>query len=216
MGETSMGVACRKRSALCPRARATAFTAPLDPEDGVAVVRFHGEAQVAPAVPAPAATKLNTSSGFCGSPSSSGKSRVSDCMTAGIVIAIFFQKLIAILEGEAAFARRKQRKEKLRAFAQAGQAPESDRGDISLLLLQRGSPRRAPDLQPAGCSREFRNSFPQRLRVRAPHRRSPQQHPAGCPRRAPLGLPLDGEVGEEQMVVDDDDVALQPPGGAFR
>ena len=151
-----------------------------------------------------------TSSGFFGMRLQLGVEMHQRILQSEILVAIFFQKLRAILEGEAAFARRKHREEKLRMLAHAGRSLQhighgmSARRSVFSTSRSRSSMRKIRN----GHAEVIGGDVFQFVRLVEDHHAGIRQH-SGI-RRA-IGSGLDRQVGAEQVMVDDDDVAL---GGA--
>ncbi len=89
---------------------------PLDPEDCVALLRFQDEAQLHPQLFHPARHGMHFVR-LLRNRLQLGVEVHQRVLQAEILVAVFFQKLSAILEGKAALARRDQREEKLRMLA---------------------------------------------------------------------------------------------------
>src|SRR4029077_2846929 len=123
------------------------------------------------------------------------------------LVSVFFEKLSPRLKSEASFAGRQQREEKLRAFPQASQGSRKRGGEHPVMLQGRFDvPRQILHAQVAyGNSEVVPRHIFEFVCLIENHCRRVGQNPSI--RRA-LRLQLDREIGEEEMMVDDDNVAL--------
>src|SRR5580658_4809736 len=105
---------------LCAFVVSLFFTTALDPEHGVAIIRFHGEAELhLEFLDAPHEVEnlfgfLRKTFQFAGQP----HQRLIQCQE---LISVFFEKFPPGLEGKASFSRWQQGKEKLRLLPQTSQ-----------------------------------------------------------------------------------------------
>ena len=186
---------------------------PLDPEHRVAIVGLHGEAQLhlkflrSPHKIENLLRLLRQAFEFARQP----RQRLIEREE---LVSVFFEKLAPRVEREASFSRRQQREEELRPLPQASQRSRK-RCRKHPVMLQRSLdiPRQIFHSQVAHRDSEVvpRHIF-QFVRFIENHRRRFRQDArVGCA----FGLQLDGEIGEEQMMIDDDNVALHPAPAHF-
>ena len=226
IGPTSIGVACRKTFclpadfsrlvlwSLCWLNSALASTAAaLDPENGVAIVGFHGEAELhLEFLSAP--HEVENFLGLLRQAFQFARQASQRLIERQELIAVFFQKFAAGFEGKASFARRQQREEELRPLAQTAQR-SGERSGHHAVVLKRSFhiAGKIFDAQVADRNSEIvSGDIFQFVGFVENHRRCLGQN-ARIGRT--IGLQLDGEIGEEEMMIDDDDVALHAAAAHF-
>ena len=178
----------------------------LDPEDRVRVLVFHDEAKL----------HLQLLRSTCEGENFFGLLRkllqfraqaVQRLIEGKKFLAVFLQKLAAGVEGEPSFVRGQQREKQLRALPQRLNRSRH-LGGVKFLAVQEVFNIARQFVHPQVTDRNpevAAGDIFQFVRLVENHRPALGKH-AGVGRA--LGFELDGEVGEEQVVVHDDDVAL--------
>src|ERR1022692_1072964 len=183
--------------------------AAFDPENDVALGRFQNESQIDAQLFHPSGQSVNFV-GLVGNGLQLGVKVQQRILQAKILVAIFFQKLRAVLECETAFARRQQREEELRTVAH--------------LTACRHNFRNRHIHPPQGLLDIAQQIVHPKIRDRDPEVvggdvfqlvRFVEDDDAGVWQYTSVGRVVfgrfDRQVGAEQVMIDDDDVAL---GGA--
>src|SRR5208283_5098134 len=131
------------------------------------------------------------------------------------LVSVLFQKLAARLEGKASFTSGQEGKKELRPLAQTSQRSRQRSGKHSVMLQGRFDiPCQILNSQVAHRDSKVASSHILQFV-------SFIKNHGGCFRQdarvgRSVSLELDGKIGEEKMMVDDDDVTLHPPPSHFR
>src|ERR1019366_837271 len=183
--------------------------AAFDPEDDIALVRFQNEAKVHAQFFHPSGQGVHLV-GLVGNGLQFGVEMQQRILQAKILVAIFFQKLRAILERETALARRQQRKEELRTVAHLTACRHNLRnGHIH-------PPQSVLDIAEQFVNPKIRDRDPEVIGGDILQlMRFVEDDDAGVGQHTSVGRMVfgrfDRQIGAEQVMIDDDNVTL---GGA--